>query len=157
MRSHEKAFPKNVKRRVPSLTTSCILLIHSADPQSRPAVLTIFWPVRRYVPYFQNLRKTKQFSRCDCIWLSGSLMTPALYKFASFYFERIFDPLGRPSVKTFSNYYFHSCLYVLHLNLNKIGKCSSGSNFCYWRDFGPGQVDHFHPCFVYMQGKVKGR
>ena len=60
------------------------LLIHSADPQSRPVVITIFTHV--VLPHFSQSRKTKHHSSENSdrywaglwVWPSGSLMTSVL-------------------------------------------------------------------------------
>ena len=72
------------------IVASCkimLILIHEADPQSRPVVIIVFAhvvlsSVRPSVPTFQN--KTN-FKRKQCsllarlwVWPSGSLMTPVL-------------------------------------------------------------------------------
>ena len=60
------------------------VLIHEADPQSRPVVIIVFAHiVRTSVPTFQNKTnfKRKQSSLLANLWVypSGSLMTPVLF------------------------------------------------------------------------------
>ena len=76
------------------------ILIHSANPKSRPVGIIVFAHVvcsslRPYVrPHFSNLEKQnnrKQWSLLEWLWVwpSGSLMTPVLFHFI-FEFYRIF-------------------------------------------------------------------
>ena len=66
------------------------LLIHKADPQSRPVVIIVFahvvrsYFVRTSFPIFQNKTNFKQ-KQCSLlarlwVWPTGSLMTPDLFR-----------------------------------------------------------------------------
>ena len=65
-------------------------MIHEANPQSQPEVITIFaHVVRPYVPTFQNLAKQNKFQVKLAglwVWPSGSMMTPVLL---FYYFKAI--------------------------------------------------------------------
>ena len=63
-----------------------ILLIHSANPKSRPVgIIVLAHVVRTYVrPHFSNVARQNNRKQCSLlvwlwVWLSGSLMTPVLY------------------------------------------------------------------------------
>ena len=89
------------------------ILIHSADPQSRPVVITIFTHVVRLsvcqsVPTFQNLAKQNNFqvriviaTGHTVVWPRGSLTTPVLFLlFPVNYFRFInWDSLSNQSFK----------------------------------------------------------
>ena len=67
-----------------------VLLIHSADPKSRPIVITNFaLVVCTSIPTFQNLTKQNNFqvrSLWLCVWPSGSLMIDLCLVLSFFYF-----------------------------------------------------------------------